>query len=540
MHGASYHSYSVQTVPLSVQPMSQTPAPAGMMWTPARPPPLTPPPHGLQLSRSPRPWRMYGRVLGLVVLCWLFIESMASGLIFMFSGDGIFSTLCLGFALCFLLGIVAMRRPRTVLVERAVADEGGMHLHPLTSGGSLATRMKTKFSRHLIHDDSILETPQTMVSWAIFVVAVVIALVTGIVAAFGGVGIFILALVIILPTILIGFSIPVMGWWSHSTWRLGLPTRRRHAEAWLIAGILSALPAMLINSWLFPAILPSGLSESVQMFLLLTVSAPVGEETMKGLAVLFFFSQMRSPRHGFQIGFTVGLGFAIIENLSYVMGAGFSPAGGDPISFAFTILIRGIGSIPGHAFWTSLTGVGFGWMAYRNRKLALMSAAALGRKVDAPKEDSVDWILVDPITGQKIATTQDELEGEQIAASMAQIWNPQITPLAQSVVARKESFGLPLPTNAVAGWLLAIVGHATWNGSSYLVEFLAQLFGWPDVLTVLVMLGWIALLVAGVLLIGSGLLRGVRNAPDGSDLDELQSSLSKQPRNPPHSQMSSR
>lgn len=455
----------------------------------------------------------------------------------MFYGDGIVSTLCLGFALCFLLGIVAMRRPRTVLVERAVPDEGGMHLHPLTSGGSLATRMKTRFERHLIHDDSILETPQTIVSWGIFVVAVVVALVTGIVAAFGGVGVFILALVIILPTMLIGFSIPVMGWWSHSTWRLGLPTRRRHAEAWLIAGIFSALPAMLINSWLFPALLPNGLSESAQMFLSLTISAPVGEETMKGLAVLLFFSQMRSPRHGFQIGFTVGLGFAIIENLSYVMSAGFSPAGGDPISFAFTILIRGIGSIPGHAFWTSLTGVGFGWMAYRNRKQALMSAAALGRKVDAPKENAVDWILVDPTTGQKIATTQDELEGEQIASSMAQIWSPQHTPMTHTTAPKKESFGLPLPTNAVTGWLLAMTGHATWNGSTYLVELLALVFGWSDVLTILVMLGWIGLLVAGVLLIGSGLLRGVRNAPDGSDLDELQSSLSKQPPNPPHTQI---
>ena len=450
----------------------------------------------------------------------------------MFSGDGIFSTLCLGFALCFLLGIVAMRRPRTVLVERAIPDEGGMHLHPLTSGGSLATRMKTRFERHLIHDDSILETPQTIVSWAIFVVAVVVALVTGIVAAFGGVGVFILALVIILPTMLIGFSIPVMGWWSHSTWRIGLPTRRRHAEAWLIAGIFSALPAMIINSWLFPALLPNGLSESAQMFLSLTISAPVGEETLKGLAVLLFFSQMRSPRHGFQIGFTVGLGFAIIENLTYVMGAV-----GDPIGFSFTILIRGIGSIPGHAFWTSLTGAGIGWMAYRSRKRALMSAAALGRKVDAPKEDAVDWILVDPTTGQKIATTQDELEGEQIASSMAQIWSPQHTPMTHTTAPKKESFGLPLPTNALIGWLLAMAGHATWNGSIALLILISQIFGWSDILTFFVSLSLSACLVAGVLLIGSGLLRGVRNAPDGSDLDELQSSLSKQPPNPPHTQI---
>jgi hypothetical protein len=167
-------------------------------------------------------------------------------------------------------------------------------------------------------------------------------------------------------------------------------------------------------------------------------------------------------------------------------------------------------------------------MAYRSRKRALISAAALGRKVSAPKEEAVDWILMDPMTGQKIATTQDEYEGQQIAASMAQIWHPQFTPQIPIPGGKKESFGLPLPTNVVFGWMLAMVGHATWNGSSYLVDWVAQSLGWPDILTILVSLGWIGLMVCGVLLIGSGMLRGVRNAPDGSDLDELQRQLSEQ------------
>ncbi|MGB1495464.1 MAG: PrsW family glutamic-type intramembrane protease, partial [Candidatus Thalassarchaeaceae archaeon] len=56
--------------------------------------------------------------------------------------------------------------------------------------------------------------------------------------------------------------------------------------------------------------------------------------------------------------FTVGLGFALIENFQYI---GISLMGG-PLGITITILIRGIGSIPGHAVWTAVTGTALGWV----------------------------------------------------------------------------------------------------------------------------------------------------------------------------------
>ena len=94
-----------------------------------------------------------------------------------------------------------------------------------------------------------------------------------------------------------------------------------------MAGIFSALPALFINSWIFPEIVylfaPNISSTGVER-LMAVISAPVGEELCKAGAIWFFASKIKSPKHGFQIGFTVGLGFAILENLMYIAGtAGF-------------------------------------------------------------------------------------------------------------------------------------------------------------------------------------------------------------------------
>ena len=95
----------------------------------------------------------------------------------------------------------------------------------------------------------------------------------------------ILASLSLFPVIIVGFSIPVMAWWSHSTKRIGLPTRRRDAENWLMAGILSAIPALFINSIFFPElvllIMPEISIEGLNN-LGAVISAPVGEEICKG------------------------------------------------------------------------------------------------------------------------------------------------------------------------------------------------------------------------------------------------------------------
>ena len=102
---------------------------------------------------------------------------------------------------------------------------------------------------------------------------------------------------------------------------LQLQTDRRQGEAMLIAGMLSTFPALVINSLLFPmglaAIGITGLAMTEA--LTVTVSAPVGEEICKFLAVLSLRGMIDSSRRGLQVGFTVGLGFAMLENLQYVL-----------------------------------------------------------------------------------------------------------------------------------------------------------------------------------------------------------------------------
>ena len=63
-----------------------------------------------------------------------------------------------------------------------------------------------------------------------------------------------------------------------------------------------------------------------------------------------------SPRRGFQIGFTVGLGFALLENLGYILST-FMLGEETAVVFAFTSLLRAVGSIPGHGVWTAISGV---------------------------------------------------------------------------------------------------------------------------------------------------------------------------------------
>ena len=50
-----------------------------------------------------------------------------------------------------------------------------------------------------------------------------------------------------IPLWILGFSIPVLAWWSVASNRLKVSVRRVEAEA-LIAGMVSAFPAFMLNS----------------------------------------------------------------------------------------------------------------------------------------------------------------------------------------------------------------------------------------------------------------------------------------------------
>lgn len=136
---------------------------------------LSPAPSNLQMARPSKPWRMYGRVVGLVILLFMFEISFFQGWFYSIYDDAFFGAFSFICAIPWLLWVVAIRRPRAVLLERAVPDYNGTHLHVITThDGSLQTPMPTKFYRHLIRDDSVLDVPSTTAAWGVFALTIII------------------------------------------------------------------------------------------------------------------------------------------------------------------------------------------------------------------------------------------------------------------------------------------------------------------------------------------------------------------------------
>ncbi len=502
--------------------MAQTPMmmniPQGMTLVTPEPVPLSPAPSNLQMARPSRPWRMYGRIVLLVILLFFFETFLYYGWGWSIYGDPLFGSIALICSIPCMLGVIAMRRPRAVLLERAVPDSTGQQLHVITSHtGSLQTPMPTRLDRHLMRDDSVLDVPSSSAAWIVFTVTVLCSvglwymLYVGDAIAQG------VAVLLLIPTIIVGFSIPVMGWWSHSTKRIGLPTRRRDAEAWLIAGVLSAIPALFINSIIFVEIVYL-FAPDISMVNLerlgACISAPVGEEICKAGAIWYFASKIKSPKHGFQIGFTVGLGFAILENLMYIIGTA---------GFPLNILVRGIGSIPGHAVWTGMTGASMGWVVMRKRANELQMAAEAGYQIKPPEKEDAQWKLVDKESGEVIETPGSNTEsGVVVGPSGVEIWMPS-APILQ----KEPWIKIPLPQSIGIGLFFAMLGHASWNGILTIFEIFGEGSGLSELEFLVLYLFLIAMMIAAIWIIGTGLLHSVREAPDGGEVDEYQAQLAQ-------------
>lgn len=312
----------------------------------------------------------------------------------------------------------------------------------------------------------------------------------------------VIAVIIGIPFFLLGFSIPVMAWWAISRERLGLLTKERDAETWLFLGMLSAFPAILINSFLFPSIVGLfgiEMSEEALMNLTAIISAPIGEEICKGLAVAAFMRTMNGSKRGFQIGFTVGLGFALIENLQYVLisfGGGFT-------GFALTSLIRGIGSIPGHAFWTGMTGFAIGIMASKNEELL---------KEDLKDTTKQVWKLFDPDTGQEIQNGNTSAKNTLLPSIDEQPHDWYTLP-PSIVVPKMEKIGKGIrpPSNVGTALIAAMAGHALWNCTAVATPWFTLTTTGSEGLAILASLLSTIILVIGVLTLGNSLLDGVHD-----------------------------
>ena len=505
------------------------------------PVPLTQAPGNIQLATKSEPWKNYWRMLGTVILAfiliWFGLSSVIAGLIYrevVITGLG---------AICSLIPLpflIFLHRPKLVHVRMATPDPSGKNHHPLPEGGSLKTPNLTMFQRFVITDDSTLDMPPLGQVWGAFIAILVIGVMLSIPLVLSLASgdedflsiVYILSFIPVLLLSVAAFSIPVFAWWATSAKIIGLPTRRRDAESWMIAGMASALPALIVNSFIFPLILPSSLSLDNQMALTAAISAPIGEEIFKLFAVCLFLPSIRNAKKGFQVGFTVGLGFALIENLAYILGSVF---GGAP-SLTLTALMRGVGSIPAHGLWTGVSGFGLGyfsqttdadkrmkWMINRFSIKSVDYAENLGFDIDgdgdysgfdefrptfeeimAKDEVEPNWKLIDKKTGKAI----DAAGVEAIEVS-----NTLVTSWDATKQRKEDGFRIFPPKNVLACLGIAIGGHAFWNGTLVSIEKLGELIGlgWGGVF--MLNLAWVAILIIVLLILARGIFKGVRSLP---------------------------
>ena len=435
-------------------------------------PNLEPIPDGTVLARRSSAWSTFWRLVVVVVLMFMVSQGTVVIAFALMQGDPIAGLVAVILLVPFVLLLLHLRRPRLMHLIVAEPDPSGSMVHPIGTQRVLSTPIPTRAVQHITRMSPPLDMPSGRILWSAFGLAVGLALVAPLVAERVP-GLLLLLIIASVPIWVLGFAAPVFGWWSFSSMCSVSQPSKDQGEAMLIAGMLATIPAILINSLLFPLGLESfGIDSEADLgqTLLLTISAPVGEELSKAVAILMLARLITGPARGFQVGFTVGLGFALLENILYISSAAVQ----GPTAFSFTAVIRGVGSIPGHAVWTALTGASIGaWLqahpSFRAR-FGGGSTRALWMLLR-----SGDPVPIDPI-------------GRSISGRPLPRW-----------IDRSTRRAVPLPVSVVSGLTLAILGHAIWNGTAQALTLFGEDGGLSEaqtnLLTVLVLLGLIGVLM---------------------------------------------
>jgi RsiW-degrading membrane proteinase PrsW (M82 family) len=135
---------------------------------------------------------------------------------------------------------------------------------------------------------------------------------------------------------------------------------------WLLATVFlwGAVPAVIVSlvvELIFGLPLPYLLDSWAAGIFMSSVVAPVVEESAKGVALLFVFLVLRHHLDdildGIIYGAVIGVGFAWVEDIFYLFGAA-AQGGMEAMGFVFVLRVFVFGL--NHAFFTALTGLGFG------------------------------------------------------------------------------------------------------------------------------------------------------------------------------------
>jgi RsiW-degrading membrane proteinase PrsW (M82 family) len=128
------------------------------------------------------------------------------------------------------------------------------------------------------------------------------------------------------------------------------------------AGV-AALLAAVINTAGLVFITQPALGNSTGEYVSATFGAPVVEESLKGLILIILLWRRRQeldgPTDGIIYAAMVGLGFAMMENIGYYIGALVRPEVGGVKLLGATFVLRGVLSPLAHPIFTSMTGLGW-------------------------------------------------------------------------------------------------------------------------------------------------------------------------------------
>ena len=167
---------------------------------------------------------------------------------------------------------------------------------------------------------------------------------------------------------IVAFSFPGLIWVSYIYSRTVVsPEPQRLVLIALAWGMFSTLPASLLNdigARLLEvdqnALLGNG-SFGRPELMLVSVVAPIVEELLKPIGLLFVMKRLRTPYEGVLYGVACGMGFAIIENMLYEL---FIVIWYGSDAWTINAFVRGIGSTVLHAVGPAAVGYA---IAYSNQ-----------------------------------------------------------------------------------------------------------------------------------------------------------------------------
>ena len=147
----------------------------------------------------------------------------------------------------------------------------------------------------------------------------------------------------------------------------------------------------------------------------------------------------------------------------------------------------------------------------------------MGLEIKRPEAESAQWKLIEKETGEIIQTPGiSQEEGVSVGPSGVEIWMP-----SAPIIQKEPWIKIPLPQNIGLGLGLAMMGHASWNLVWTLFDIFVTNSTISQMMVNILDYTLMAMMVGGVLIIGTGLLHSVREAPDGSEVDEYQAQLAE-------------